>query len=78
MLGWAGCGAACVVGTGPGRPELMTPASQAAVAKASDLVGYGPYLDRLPATRASEEVASARAFVEEARAVLSEGLRGVL
>ena len=28
-----------VVGTGPGAPELMTPATAAAIARATDLVG---------------------------------------
>ena len=38
-------GSLVVVGTGPGKPELMTPATQAALAAATDLVGYGPYLE---------------------------------
>jgi precorrin-3B C17-methyltransferase len=42
-------GSLVVVGTGPGRAELMTPATSTAVARATDLVGYGPYLDRIPA-----------------------------
>lgn len=42
-------GSLVVVGTGPGRPELMTPATASALARATDLVGYGPYLDRVPA-----------------------------
>jgi precorrin-3B C17-methyltransferase len=42
-------GSLVVVGTGPGRAELMTPATSAALARATDLVGYGPYLDRVPA-----------------------------
>jgi precorrin-3B C17-methyltransferase len=42
-------GSLVVVGTGPGKAELMTPATQAAIARATDLVGYGPYLDRVPA-----------------------------
>src|ERR1700738_585708 len=46
-------GSLVVVGTGPGRAELMTPATSAAVARATDLVGYGPYLDRIP-TRADQ------------------------
>jgi len=41
-------GSLVVVGTGPGRLELMTPATAAALAHATDLVGYGPYLDRVP------------------------------
>ena len=42
-------GSLVVVGTGPGKAELMTPATQAALTRATDLVGYGPYLDRIPA-----------------------------
>lgn len=43
-------GSLVIVGTGPGKPELMTPATQAALAGATDLVGYAPYLDRVPST----------------------------
>ena len=39
-------GSLVVVGTGPGKAELMTPATQTAIARATDLVGHGPYLDR--------------------------------
>jgi precorrin-3B C17-methyltransferase len=38
-----------IVGLGPGEAHWLTPAAQAAIAAASDLVGYGPYLDRIPA-----------------------------
>ncbi len=41
-------GSLVVVGTGPGRVDLMTPATRAALEQATDLVGYGPYLDRVP------------------------------
>jgi precorrin-3B C17-methyltransferase len=44
-------GSLVVVGTGPGKADLMTPATMAALAKATDLVGYGPYLDRVPVVR---------------------------
>jgi precorrin-3B C17-methyltransferase len=37
-----------IVGLGPGPAHWMTPEAAQAVAAASDLVGYGPYLDRLP------------------------------
>ena len=36
-----------VVGIGPGNPEQMTPQARSAIAAASDLFGYGPYLGRL-------------------------------
>ena len=47
-------GSLVVVGTGPGKAELMTPATAAALAKATDLVGYGPYLDRVPVLRGDQ------------------------
>lgn len=40
-------GALSIVGTGPGDPAHRIPATETAVAQASDLVGYGPYLDLL-------------------------------
>jgi precorrin-3B C17-methyltransferase len=80
-----------VIGIGPGRAELITPAAGAAIAEASDLVGYGPYLDRLPAPSAEqqrhasdnrEELARARVALELAAAgrrvaVISGGDPGV-
>lgn len=47
-------GSLVVVGTGPGNPDLMTPATRAALDRATDLVGYGPYLDRIPTNRADQ------------------------
>ena len=41
-------GALTIVGLGPGAPDLMTPAAARALAGATDLVGYGPYLERIP------------------------------
>lgn len=41
-------GRLAVIGLGPGAPELVTPEAAAELAAASDLVGYGPYLDRVP------------------------------
>ncbi len=38
-----------VVGLGPGPDRWRTPEAEAALAAATDLVGYGPYLDRCPA-----------------------------
>jgi precorrin-3B C17-methyltransferase len=36
-----------IVGLGPGPAEWMTPEAGAAIAAATDLVGYAPYLERL-------------------------------
>jgi precorrin-2 C20-methyltransferase/precorrin-3B C17-methyltransferase len=44
----AGAGRVTVVGLGPAGREWLTPEAQAALAEADDLVGYGPYVDRVP------------------------------
>jgi precorrin-3B C17-methyltransferase len=36
-----------VVGLGPGDPDWLTPEAARVLAQATDLVGYGPYLDRV-------------------------------
>jgi precorrin-2 C20-methyltransferase/precorrin-3B C17-methyltransferase len=41
-------GTVTVVGLGPGDPRWLTPEVRAALAAADDLVGYGPYVDRVP------------------------------
>lgn len=41
-------GAITVVGLGPGSLRLLTPAASEALDQAEDLIGYGPYLARLP------------------------------
>ncbi|HTI85516.1 MAG TPA: precorrin-3B C(17)-methyltransferase [Alphaproteobacteria bacterium] len=40
-------GTLSVVGLGPGTPELLAPRARTAVARATDIVGYGLYLDFL-------------------------------
>lgn len=42
-----GTGWLAVIGLGPGGPHLMTPAVTSVISEATDLVGYGPYLDRI-------------------------------
>jgi len=71
-------GSLVVVGTGPGRAELMTPAASAALAHATDLVGYGPYLDRIPVTRGDQcrHASDNRAELERARLALSLAAAG--
>jgi len=43
-------GTLSVVGLGPGTPELLTPRAERALAAATDIVGYGLYLDFLGAS----------------------------
>lgn len=40
-------GSVAVVGLGPGDAEWMTPQSRRELTAATDLIGYGPYLDRI-------------------------------
>ncbi|MGV6849275.1 MAG: precorrin-3B C(17)-methyltransferase [Marinibacterium sp.] len=44
MTGWL-----AITGLGPGDADLITPEVSATLAAATDAVGYGPYLARLPA-----------------------------
>ena len=37
-----------IVGLGPGAADLLAPRAAEALAAANDLIGYGPYLDRVP------------------------------
>jgi precorrin-3B C17-methyltransferase len=70
-------GSLVVVGTGPGSAELMTPATKAALARASDLVGYGPYLDRVPQNSAQRRHASDnRVELDRARHALTLAAEG--
>ncbi len=57
-----------VIGLGPGDPQQMTLQAQAALADASDIVGYQPYLARV-ATRADQRLHGSdnRAELERAR-----------
>ena len=43
-------GSLWILGIGPGGDSLRTPAATEAIAQATDLVGYGPYLALVPAT----------------------------
>jgi precorrin-3B C17-methyltransferase len=60
------------VGLGPGPADWLTPEARAALAAASDVLGYGPYLDRLAlaswqrrhASDNREEIARARHALE--------------
>jgi precorrin-2 C20-methyltransferase/precorrin-3B C17-methyltransferase len=59
-----------VVGLGPGDPAWLTPEASAALADATDLVGYRPYLARLPVRPGQQRHASGNT-VEAERALLA-------
>ncbi|MEQ8505123.1 MAG: precorrin-3B C(17)-methyltransferase [Rhodospirillales bacterium] len=65
-----------VVGTGPGTPLWRTPAVSRAVAEATDLVGYGLYLDLLGPAAVGKALHSSDLAQEEARARMALDLAG--
>jgi precorrin-3B C17-methyltransferase len=71
-------GSLVVVGLGPGSPDLLTPAATRALHAASDLVGYGPYLDRIadiiPGQR--RHASDNRVEIERARHALTLAAEG--
>lgn len=67
-----------VVGLGPGAQEWLTPEAQAALAQADELVGYGPYLDRVAVRPGQRRHASDnRVEAERARHALELAAGGV-
>ena len=66
-----------MVGLGPGGPEWLTPEAHTALARADVLVGYGPYLARVPSRRGQERRASDnRVELDRAREALELALAG--
>src|ERR1700732_1064246 len=61
-------GSLVIVGLGPGSIDLLTPAAAKALQAATDLVGYSPYLDRIPAATAGQRRHAFRHPVEIERA----------
>jgi len=61
-----------IVGLGPGRAGLVAPDAEAALAAASDLIGYGPYLDRIAARpHQTRHASDNREEIERARHALA-------
>jgi cobalt-precorrin 5A hydrolase/precorrin-3B C17-methyltransferase len=75
-------GTLAVVGLGPGTPELLTPRAEAAIADASDIVGYGLYLDFLGATKGKQRhdfpLGAETERVDHALALAAKGKRVTL
>ncbi len=57
-----------LVGLGPGSAHLLTPAAARALDDATDLVGYGPYLNRISVVRPDQAVHASDNRVELERA----------
>jgi precorrin-3B C17-methyltransferase len=66
-----------VVGLGPGDPDWLTPEAARALVEATDLVGYGPYLDRVPVRAGQARYASDnRVEIDRARHALTLAASG--
>jgi len=72
-----GRGSLAVVGLGPAGPQWLTPEAGAVLAAADELVGYGPYLDRV-ARRAGQRrhTSDNRVELERARQALDLAAAG--
>ena len=64
-------GSLAIVGIGPGDPDWRTPEASAAIAAATDVVGYGLYLDLLGAALARKRRHARALGAETARARLA-------
>ena len=70
-------GRLAIVGLGPGAPGFQTPDATEALGAATDLVGYGPYLDRVPVREGQRRHPSEnREELERARHALSLAAEG--
>lgn len=71
-------GSLVIVGLGPGSSDLLTPAAARALQAATDLVGYGPYLDRIPEIISGQRrhASDNRVEVERARHALALAAQG--
>jgi precorrin-2 C20-methyltransferase/precorrin-3B C17-methyltransferase len=69
-------GAVAVVGLGPAGPQWLTPEAHAALVEADDLVGYGPYLERIPPNPRQRRHPSANQVEAERAALALDLARG--
>ncbi len=66
-----------ILGLGPGAPTLVTPETKAALEQATDLIGYAPYLARIPPNAAQRHHPSDnRVELDRARHAIELALEG--
>ncbi len=71
-----GAGWLAVVGLGPGGEDWLTPEARRDLAEATDLVGYGPYVDRVPPGPQRRHASDNRVELERARHALDLAAEG--
>jgi precorrin-3B C17-methyltransferase len=65
-----------VVGLGPGPARWLTPEASALLAEATDIIGYGPYVDRVPPGAARRHATDNRVEIDRARHALALAAEG--
>jgi len=65
-----------VVGLGPGTEDWLTPEARRDLAEATDLVGYGPYVDRVPPGPQVRHASDNRVELDRARQALQLASEG--
>lgn len=63
-------GRVMIIGLGPGPAKWVTPEASALLAEATDIIGYGPYVDRVPASKAVRHASDNRVEIDRARHAL--------
>jgi len=63
-------GRVMIIGLGPGPAKWVTPEASALLEEATDIVGYGPYVDRVPPSRAVRHASDNRVEIDRARHAL--------
>ena len=69
-------GRVMVIGLGPGPARQVTPEASALLAEATDIVGYAPYVARVPASPARRHASDNRVELDRARHALSLAAEG--
>lgn len=65
-----------VVGLGPGPEDWLTPEARRDLAEATDIVGYGPYVDRVPPGPQIRHASDNRVELDRARQALALAAEG--
>jgi precorrin-3B C17-methyltransferase len=69
-------GRVMVIGLGPGPERWLTEEARGLLAEATDIVGYGPYVDRVPPGAARRHASDNRVEIERARLALDLAAAG--
>jgi precorrin-3B C17-methyltransferase len=60
-----------IIGLGPGPARQVTPEAAGLLAQATDIIGYGPYVERVPASAARRHASDNRVEIERAQQALA-------